>query len=1067
MRRIITGKAGNMWEEVSMISKFSAKKNIGKALILVLLSIVLIDKIVCYNYSNIFLTSGVTGEEYVSFAYFMQYFLEVLFLACVTGMVALALFGKKPEGEENGDKEKHIFPGIAFAFSVVMPLLFLFNPLDTERVSVDSFSRMIGVGLIGNWDVKKVVSNFTLIFILAAGVFWAAIKCADIYRHRVFNDEQAQANKVCRAALSVNVAWLGYYGFSYFFYNAVNSPYHVGTVMLLLFIMFVLSYNLLKPECSFRMYLGLLVSLLGLSYGVCAAFFSELAEGRTIAGVWFIMAACMTVVVKLWGGVMGELLRQRVNYKVLLLFCAAIPLLLSLYIELINVLNQWEVFVAYPRGWFGLSMGVLLGLACLAAVLLRKRGPKKDITGIAYMEMIFGFCCMTLQLNLQNYVYADIFETANSGVLISDFLHFGKIPIVEHYGGHMLSNVIGGILYGIINRDYSGAVYTMYYLAYPIFALLFYKVVEMYTTRETAFLAVLFFPYGTLWTYFGMAAVGMLALAYYIKKQNKARALLLWAVVAGCCLYRLDLGAALLESCIVLLVAYAIVKRDRKVITDNFLSGGAVAGCYILAWCILCLWKGISPIDRLWEFVGISASNYIWAYASIGNPSLMAFGWFYIFLPLTEIVCLVLLLSGKGRTRFSEVELLMLIQMGCFYFFNFSRGLVRHSVNEIGVTASCQMVILIYITIAAITAAALRNRNLFMPSLAALLVVNLLIVGQAPHSAMPLLYHGTNKIEPMVESWSLSRDEREAEKLLGEDRLTFWEHMAINSTVADRVYLAGDNEQEVYELQDALDLLLEEDETFLDFVCKSFLYAAYVREDPVYISQTPSMLSNEFTQEQYISQVSGQYERIPIVVMPSDKKGNVGFDNVANHVRYYKVAEYIYQNYRPLCDANGYALWCANDRYEDMMSRLGGAYKGIDWTYKSDNHTFNLQNLPYIWANFDEKEAAANTQICGMPPVAENTYYIEGVEEIEKDRGNYLLVFISSNMDQPVKISGGNEKKPRLSTFSFNVLRGEHYYLIRVSSDYYWYRNLLDVFSMEAMGENGAIKGSMTVLEGD
>lgn len=70
-------------------------------------------------------------------------------------------------------------------------------------------------------------------------------------------------------------------------------------------------------------------------------------------------------------------------------------------------------------------------------------------------------------------------------------------------------------------------------------------------------------------------------------------------------------------------------------------------------------------------------------------------------------------------------------------------------------------------------------------------------------------------------------------------------------------------------------------------------------------------------------------------------------------------------------------------------------------------------------------------------------------------------------MDQPVKISGGNEKKPRLSTFSFNVLRGEHYYLIRVSSDYYWYRNLLDVFSMEAMGENGAIKGSMTVLEGD
>lgn len=1049
-----------------MKNKILKKDNIIKVLILGLLSIVLIDKIVCYSFSDIFLTSGVTGEKYVSFAYFIQYFLEVLFVACVIGIMALALFGRKAPLEERGTA-KYIFSNVAFSFSVVLPLLFLFNPLDKERISVDSFSRMIGVGIIGNWDVQKVINNFTLIFILAAGVFWAAYKCAEIYQHREFSDEQEQANKVCQAVLSVNMAWLVYYGFSYFFYNEVNSPYHIGTVLLLLFTVFVLLYNLLKIECSFRNYFGLLVGLLGLSYGFCAAFFSELAEGRMIAGIWFIMVACMVIVIKFWGKRIGKLLHQRVNYKLLLLFCPAIPLILSFYIELVNVLNQWEVFVTYPRRWFVLTMGILLGLVCLAAKLMGKYSLKKDISGIAYLVMIFGFSCMTIQLNLQNHVYADIFETANSGVLISDFLHFGKIPIVEHYGGHMLSNVVGGILYGIINRDYSGAAYTMYYLAYPIFAILFYKVVEMYTTKETAFLAALFFPYGTLWTYFGMAAVGMLALAYYIKKQNRVRALLLWAVAAGCCLYRLDLGAALVESCIVLIVAYAIVKKDKKIIIDNLLGGGTVAICYILTWCALCLWKGISPIDRLWEFVGISASNYIWAYASIGNPSLMAFGWFYILLPLTEIACLVLLLSGKGRARFSEVELVMLVELGCFYFFNYSRGLVRHSVNEIGVTASCQMVILVYITIAAIIAAALGNRYLFMPFLSALMVVNLLIVGQAPHSAMPILYHGTNKIEPMVESWSLSRDEREAEKLLGEDRLTFWEHIKINQTVADRVYLTGSNEQDVYELKDALDVLVDEDETFLDFVCKSFLYAAYAKEDPVYISQTPSMLSNEFTQQQYISQVSGQYERIPVVIMPSSEKGNIGFDGVANHVRYYKVAEYIYQNYRPLCDANGYALWCANDRYEDLVSRLDGAYKRIDWTYKSENHTFSLQNLPYIWANFDEQEASANAKICDMAPVAENTYYIDRVEEIEKGNGNYLLILISSNVDQVVKVSAGNEKNPDLSTFSFNALRGEHYYLIRVSSDYYWYRNLLNIFSMEAMGENGTINGSMTVLEGD
>lgn len=1049
-----------------MKSKILKRENIGKILILGLFLAVLTDKIVCYNFSNIFLTSGVTGEKYVSFPYFIQYFLEVIFIACVIGIMTLALFGEKASQEEFGPA-KQIFPSVAFAFSVVLPLLFLFNPLDKERVSVDSFSRMIGVGIIGNWDVKKVINNFFLIFILAAGAFWAAYKCAEMYRHREFNDEQKQANRVCQAVLSVNMAWLGYYGFSYFFYREVNSPYHIGTVLLLLLTVFVLLYSLLKLECSFKNYFGLLIGLLGLSYGFCAVFFSEMAEGRTIAGIWFIMVVCTAIAIKLRGKRIRKLFCKRVNYQVLLLFGAAVPLILSFYIELINVLNQWGIFVAFPRRWFALTMGILLCLICLAARLLRQCNFKKDISGIAYMEMILGFSCMSLQLNLQNNVYADIFEAANSSVLISDFLHFGRIPIVEHYGGHMLSNVIGGILYGIVNQDYSGAVYTMYYLAYPIFAILFYKLVEMYTTKETAFLAALFFPYGTLWTYFGMAAMGTLALAHYLKKHNRVRALLLWAIVAGCCLYRLDLGAALLESCFVVIVAFAIAKKDKKIITDNILGGGAVAICCILIWCALCMWKGISPIGRVWEFVGISASNYIWAYASIGDPSRMAFGWFYIFLPLIEIACLVLLLSGKGRTRFAEVELVMLIQLGCFYFFNYSRGLVRHSVNEIGVTSSCQMAILVYITMAAIIAMALRNRYLFMPLLSALIVVNLLIVGQTPHYTMPNLYHGTNKIAPMVESWSLSRDEREAEKLLGEDRLTCWEHIKINRTVAERTYLGESNEQEVYELKDALDLLLDEDETFLDFVCKSFFYAAYAREDPVYISQTPSMLSNEFTQEQYISQVRGQYDRIPIVIMPSNEKGNVGFDGVANHVRYYKAAEYIYQNYRPLCDANGYALWCANDRYEDLSLRLDGAYDLIDWMYESENHVFNLQSLPYIWANFDEKEACANPQICSMFPVSENTYYIDSVDEIEKSNGNYLLVFISSNMDQTVKISAGNEKHPDLSTFFFNVRRGEYCYLIRISSDYYWYNDFLDIFSMKAMGENGIINGSMTVLEGD
>ncbi|MCI8300590.1 MAG: hypothetical protein HFI69_09595 [Lachnospiraceae bacterium] len=126
-------------------------------------------------------------------------------------------------------------------------------------------------------------------------------------------------------------------------------------------------------------------------------------------------------------------------------------------------------------------------------------------------------------------------------------------------------------------------------------------------------------------------------------------------------------------------------------------------------------------------------------------------------------------------------------------------------------------------------------------------------------------------------------------------------------------------ENRVKGYQAVIDALLEEDETFIDFISKTFIYSAIGRRNPVYVSQSPLQLSGEFTQEQFVKQVEG----IPIVLMPVDKEndrysdGSIrmdyftkGLDGIANPVRYYKVAEYIYQNYVPLCVyENDYAVW--------------------------------------------------------------------------------------------------------------------------------------------------------------
>lgn len=77
------------------------------------------------------------------------------------------------------------------------------------------------------------------------------------------------------------------------------------------------------------------------------------------------------------------------------------------------------------------------------------------------------------------------------------------------------------------------------------------------------------------------------------------------------------------------------------------------------------------------------------------------------------------------------------------------------------------------------------------------------------------------------------------------------------------------------------------------------------------------------------------------------------------------------------------------------------------------------------------------------------------------------MLTVASNMDQMVTLSIGNQDTPELSVFTFDVYAGENNYLIRISSDYYWYCNLLDYFTLSPGGENGIVFAVISVLEGD
>ena len=121
--------------------------------------------------------------------------------------------------------------------------------------------------------------------------------------------------------------------------------------------------------------------------------------------------------------------------------------------------------------------------------------------------------------------------------------------------------------------------------------------------------------------------------------------------------------------------------------------------------------------------------------------------------------------------------------------------------------------------------------------------------------------------------------------------------MAENKEVVERVQWDKTLKNAVEPYKMVMNTLLEKDETFVDFINKTFVYSGINRENPVYVSQSPLQLSGEFAQEMFIKEI----QDTPVVLMPIDNYRAASYlDGIANASRYYKAAEYIYQNYKVL-----------------------------------------------------------------------------------------------------------------------------------------------------------------------
>jgi hypothetical protein len=925
------------------------------------------------NSDNNYAVGVLYSYEYYTLGHGLLMLFNIVYGIFIIAITALTVF--KVKDWRNIYSRQNIYKSVSSAMVLALSVLFMYNPMIQDNTKVEQFLRVQGAGIMGDYDVTRVIRNFSLWIIGFVIVFLFMLAFCSKIREEFSSDLPGEAWHYFDDFIIVALINYALRAITFFSDNTTaRIAFYYSSNFISLVLVTLYSYVLLKLylKVSFERFLQYFLCVYSMCIPAAALIHSEWESGILLFGLQFVASILLILLLK-FIKVPDRLQKNNTALFIISFFAVLQPAALSFYIELINVLNQHKVFVKRVGKYYGVSIVLLFLIIAFVGFLLRKKEKTLPLLKkVFYPILVVGLSALSAQIPLTTTYSADLFETANSSILISDYLNFGKVPVVEHYGGHMMSGVWEGIIYGLLNNDKAGAIFSPYSgFIVVIISLIFYYLVSFIWSQDAALMTTLLFPFYGITNYYIQGALIALAAAAYVKKNTNVRAVLLWLACAWCTLYRLDLGFAFDFALVVALGLYVIATKNKHALKQLFITLVSVLLLFGLAWGAICIGHHVNPISRLLEFVKVSASNQDWAYNNIGNNGLAAYSWAYIFVPLAVAVVIVyLILDREFRGKIGNEKWVLLLCIGFSYFFNFSRGLVRHSLAEMALTIvmwSAYLFISIFVAIK-------FEKKLFLPTLIGFTLLNSLFAGNGNFVSYPITDSAYSKIDPMVESWHIARFAYD-EAPDGEMPETYWKKIQDNQMVVNRAEWNDGLKSQIIPVKTITDALLKDDETFVDFTNVTFMYSALGRLNPVYVSQSPLQLSGEYTQQQFVEEIARNPEKNPIVLMPRyNNMGHAGvaLDGLANNYRNYIVAEYLYKNYRPLCGYGEFAIWCLKDRYEKLKesfhnfsaqtdytesivtSTIPFAYGGCEFAVGSEGIRMAANSTDPIWSNFGE-----------------------------------------------------------------------------------------------------------------
>jgi hypothetical protein len=734
----------------------------------------------------------------------------------------------------------------------------------------------------------------------------------------------------------------------------------------------------------------------------------------------FALAIFIAILLLMAGGF--HMLSQRLrlgdkNTLLLFLTLAFLPVISFISVETLMFFKlNYGFFIRYKILFLILySIIVLLAVLSVAGKLPRP-DPKKLFPVLMLPAVI-------LAVVLGSYYRViipqplEMFELGNPANGMMRIFSHGQIPFIDFMGSHMFSEQWYGLLYFSIFGFNGGLDFQVWQffnmlLALMVFYVFLWKIIG---NPAVAALFTISFPFiiSFVFPHIFLAVFVLFAIKRVAGSQTVKNYFLWFAAVILLVVWKLDTGSAAVFSSIAFFPLVFAGRRLRVIFPVLLKALGLITG--IIALLLLLAFIIRSPgqiIENLMSAIHYVKANQAHGYSSLAHSHPHQFYILHFVLPALSIVAIIYIFFRlKEHEENQRRDNVLLASMFYFitYLANFQRGLVRHSFYEFSdgfLTSVFYLAAALLMLYFFWNSCSFRRYAAFYSSAFFLFI----FIKYFPVSTLPSL--AAQAVEnPAYKRIDLQFNEK---------------------SFQGRVIPNHDFALEQYEeFRQFLDDNLKKDQTFLDFSNTPILYFYTARPVPGYFNQNLQNTVDDFLQLQLLKRLDPR--KVPVVVFsnyPPNWHDNT--DGVPNVMRYYLVAEYIFQNYEPFGIISNRSIWIAKNLHlENAALEHDSLIKQVK--------IFDYKNAAYF-AGLNAKNLKKGHQVIDLniQNQSQINCQIYLPAEARDIAGCYLHLTIESETSGVVYVHL-LYKYEYQGHFIFNARAGVNSYLIRLSNNYFWH----------------------------